>query len=940
MRAAVAHHERLAARAAANTHSPNATLRLYQKPDRSAIVVGPDAHTISHDLFRHAEHLKPIRSTHVLSLSAKNAAAVIRSALLHQRLRVETYRAERGGAGGFELERRGSPANLVAFEAEVCGASGELPLEAAPIAAAVRLGRSASAKNLAGGGRLVGVCFADTAARTLGFAQFEDDESLSTLESLLCQQAVRELVAADDAPPPDARALAGVADACELSRNLVAPKTYGATHAEADLRRLIGGADDAAATAAIATVLAPSGGATGDDAQRLSLSAFAALYSYLDLGALSDALGTWSVAAAEPRQYMRLDAGALRALSIAPAPGDVARNASLYGLLNVTRTVGGARLLRRWLRQPLTKAADINRRLDAVSNLVSAAEVRLALRDTALPPMGLDAERIGRKLSSGRASLQDVVLLYQYVRRLPALVGVLRGEDATELLEAEFAAPLDAARADFARFEQLVEAAVDLDAVARHEFLVRPNFSAELAELADERDALQAQMDAAHEELADELGLGDGALKLEFNSQQGHHYRVSRKDELSLRGNSRYCILATRKEGVLFADAELQRTSAAHREVAARYGTAQAEIVLKVVDTASTFCPLLASTADRVATLDVLLAFATVSMSAPLPYVRPTLLPESEARVLHLVGVRHPCLEAMDGVDFIKNDVSLGGPGAPDTVQLLTGPNMGGKSTYIRSAGITALLAQVGCFVPCDAATLTPVDAVLARVGAGDQQSRGVSTFMAEMIETASILRNATPRSLVIIDELGRGTSTYDGYGIAYALVRRLASLGAHSLFATHFHELTALANEEAAVSNKHVTAHVDERGDVTMLYRVADGPADRSFGIEVAAASNFPDSVIRDAKRKLAELEDPWGEAALNTTRGSASKRAVITADDRAAGIDEVRRHLHDFAAAQLDEESGEAMTTALAKVKDALRSSENPLVVTLCATADATSF
>lgn len=307
--------------------------------------------------------------------------------------------------------------------------------------------------------------------------------------------------------------------------------------------------------------------------------------------------------------------------------------------------------------------------------------------------------------------------------------------------------------------------------------------------------------------------------------------------------------------------------------------------------------------------------------------------------MLHLVGVRHPCLEAMDGVDFIKNDVSLGGPGAPDTVQLLTGPNMGGKSTYIRSAGITALLAQVGCFVPCDAATLTPVDAVLARVGAGDQQSRGVSTFMAEMIETASILRNATPRSLVIIDELGRGTSTYDGYGIAYALVRRLASLGAHSLFATHFHELTALANEEEAVSNKHVTAHVDERGDVTMLYRVADGPADRSFGIEVAAASNFPDSVICDAKRKLAELEDPWGEAALNTTGGSASKRAAITADERAAGIDEVRRHLHDFAAAQLDEESGEAMTTALAKVKDALRSSDNPLVMTLCATADATS-
>jgi len=416
---------------------------------------------------------------------------------------------------------------------------------------------------------------------------------------------------------------------------------------------------------------------------------------------------------------------------------------------------------------------------------------------------------------------------------------------------------------------------------------------------------------------------GKDTVKLENDSRYGHCFRVTRKDEKHIRQKKQYEHLITVQKGVLFTTRTMKSHSADYRAVFEEYTAKQAELVQKCVAVVATYVPVIEEMREMISNLDVLLSFAHASVSASTPYVRPQMTIAGNGDII-LKQARHPCIEAMEdtGNSFIPNDVSL--VRGDSHFQIITGPNMGGKSTYIRTVGIVALMAQIGCFVPCEEAQLSITDCILARVGAGDSQLRGVSTFMQEMLETSFILRAASEKSLIIIDELGRGTSTYDGFGLAWAISEHLATeVKGFCLFATHFHELTALANEVPGVKNMHVSALAEEN-KLTMMYQVKEGACDQSFGIHVAEMVHFPEEVIQMAKRKAAELED-FGEGHQSNDNTDPNKRQ-LTEKKQAEQL--IENFLNDFALLPLDQLSDEEAMARTQQLQEKLLAQDNPTV------------
>ncbi|KAM3431530.1 hypothetical protein NHJ13734_007273 [Beauveria thailandica] len=812
---------------------------------------GDDANYIANTVYKTTSVVRQLgRNDHTGLPSVTMTVTVfrqfLREALFKLGRRVEIWQSPNGRMN-WKCIKQASPGNLQDVEDDLGG-----QVESAPMIMAVKISAKASEA------RAVGVCFADASVRELGVSEFLDNDLYSNFEALLIQLGVRECLLPQDKSEkdkdPELAKLRQIIDNCGVAISERPANDFGIRDIDQDLARLL--KDEKAAGLLPQTDL------------KLAMGSASSLIKYL--GILHDVsnFGQYQLYQHDLAQFMKLDAAALKALNLMPGPRDGAKTMSIYGVLNHCKTPVGSRLLAQWLKQPLMKKEEIEKRQQLVEAFYTDTELRQTMQETHLRSVP-DLYRLSKRFQRGKANLEDVVRAYQVIIRLPGFIGTLEGvmdETYRDPLDEAYTTKLRDLSDSLGRLQDMVEQTVDLNALDRHEYIIKPDYDAGLRIIRKKLDQLDRSIREEFNEAAHDLDQeADKKIFLETSHKvHGVCMRLTRQEAGCIRNKSKYQECSTQKNGVYFTTKKLQAYRREHDQLSQNYNRTQSGLVHEVVQVAASYCPVLERLAGVLAHLDVIVSLAHCSVNAPEAYVRPTIHPRGQGQT-RLLGARHPCLELQDDVQFITNDVTL----TRDTSSFLiiTGPNMGGKSTYIRQVGAIALMAQVGCFVPCAEAELTIFDAILARVGASDSQLKGVSTFMAEMLETANILKSATSESLIIIDELGRGTSTYDGFGLAWAISEHIIKeIRCFAMFATHFHELTALADQHPHVANLHVTAHIGGAGgggakadkrEVTLLYKVEPGICDQSFGIHVAELVRFPDKVVRMAKRKADELED-----------------------------------------------------------------------------------
>ncbi|KAJ3198756.1 MutS-like protein [Entophlyctis luteolus] len=654
--------------------------------------------------------------------------------------------------------------------------------------------------------------------------------------------------------------------------------------------------------------------------KHLAMSATACLINYLQLLSDESNFGQYQLVTYDLSQFMRLDSAAIKALNLMPSGTEGTCFVDLGNLAPGCRLKQNNEFVR------ATQPNQDDARCEALSTMAEAATVKFVgnwqnlvqsfvqwpnFRQSIQVGYGLfvlnltlldytqneclkvfpDLHRIGKKFIRGKANLQDVIRVYQVVITLPYLSDTLSSYEGEYrwLFDEMYTEKLREYNVGLSRFQEMVETTIDIGAAENHEYIIKADFDDNLQVTKAAKEKLEKQLVPEAERVADELGVEyEKKLKLEQHSQYGWHFRLTKTDAAKIRGKKEYQELATNKSGSLFTTPTLRRLSGSIDDLRTKYEELQESLVKEIIGITAGYFPVFERLNQLIAHLDVIASF-------------------TGGGDLIFTNARHPCLEAQEGVSFISNNVEMSRE--KSKFQIITGPNMGGKSTYIRQIGVIVLMSQIGSFVPCLDAKLPLLDAILCRVGASDSQLKGVSTFMAEMLETASILRAATPDSLIIIDELGRGTSTYDGFGLAWAISEYIGEkIGSFCLFATHFHELTAISETMKSVKNLHVKARTDDTS-ITLLYKVEEGQlfdtvrvlkwqtgiCDQSFGIHVAELAAFPESVVRLAKRKADELED------FSTQPQKISK---YSPEDVDAGNDVIRRFLQEYR--ELSQKSG----------------------------------
>lgn len=505
---------------------------------------------------------------------------------------------------------------------------------------------------------------------------------------------------------------------------------------------------------------------------------------------------------------------------------------TLFAVLNTTKTAMGSRLLQRWLHRPLRNQEAIKQRQDVVTIII---EYGLApLLQPLLRELG-DLERILARVALQSARPRDLARLRHALRQIPQI------NNALAHTEQQVLAPIP----EFPDIEQLLQdALVDHPPVLiRDGGVIREGYDKDLDHyrlLSDGGNAELAQLEAR-----ERARTGIQNLKIGYNKVHGFYIELSRLAADKVPENYQRRQTLKNVERYIIPELKSFEEQVLHSE--SRAIAIEKQLYQHLTERLLPSLGPLQDCAQSLAELDVFCCFA--ERAQHLNYSKPEFTSEA---ILQMKGARHPVVERFSTQPFIANEVNFS---AERRLHIMTGPNMGGKSTYMRQTALIALLAHTGCFVPAESAIIGPIDRIFTRIGAADELATGRSTFMVEMAETATILHNATPSSLVLMDEIGRGTSTYDGMSLAWASAEALAEIGAMTLFATHYFELTELSSIYPEVVNIHVDA-TEHGNTVAFLYQVRDGAASKSFGIQVAQLAGIPDRVLHRAKIRLAELE------------------------------------------------------------------------------------
>ena len=543
-------------------------------------------------------------------------------------------------------------------------------------------------------------------------------------------------------------------------------------------------------------------------------------------------LSTYSV-----DNFMYLDAAARRNLELTRSLVDGSRKGTLIEVLDMTHTAMGARLLRRWLDEPLQDIEAIETRLQCVQELVNDSLTREEVRHH-LGRLG-DLERLTSRIATGVASPRDLAALRQSLQVLPELHAALQPVQTPRLQHLR-----EAIRGipDLVGF--IARAIVDdPPATLKDGGVIRDGFHAELDAI--RRAQREGKQWIAELEMRERERTGIPSLKVGYNAVFGYYIEVS-KPHLS-KVPADYLRKQTTANGERFITPELKEMEAQITGAEERALILEQELFSMVREEVALHAPEILDIARAVAELDVLANFAEVAVRND--YHRPVVHPGTHIRIRN---GRHPVVERFGMQTFIPNDCVLDDG---QRMIVLTGPNMSGKSTYLRQVALICLMAHIGSFVPADEAEIALIDRIFTRVGAHDELATGQSTFMVEMTETATILNHATERSLVVLDEIGRGTSTYDGLAIAWAVAEALVQIGCKTLFATHYHYLNELANLMPGVRNYRVA--VKEQGEqIIWLHKVLPGGTDKSYGIQVARMAGVPPEVVARAQEILRDLE------------------------------------------------------------------------------------